>query len=267
MIPDTPARRGWRALVTTVNAVVAVGLLAVALLGTGTPWQGRVVLGLAGALWLAGVPLVLRATAPRHDDGPDPARLREDVVDGEPATVVDYDRSRARTGLGTLAGLTLVVLVAVALGVATADPATSLALGLPALALVGLPCADLVLAVRRPAGVALTPSRVVVRGWRTTAALGWDDVASVEVDVVGRRSFLRVRGRHAAPSWSGRHLPRAWPVRDPLPADDLLLDVEHLAGATPLVFRTAAHLVRHPGQRRLLGTPAGTALLRDPTLT
>ena len=261
--PSTPRRRGVRVVLIGLNTLLALSCLAIAVLGD-LPWQAKLVVGLLGLLWLTWLPLAWRAWSPRSQDArPDPARVR--TADG--ASIVDLDPAPVRGGLWVTSGLAAVALLATTLGVADGDVGASLVLGVPFLVIFTLPALDLLLAVRRGASVALSPSEVRVRGWRAESRLAWGDVAGVDVDSVDGRAHYRVRGLASGQSWAGRHLPRAWPTKDPLRLGEVLVPVEAVGGHGPLLFRTIQRAAQDPAARSRLGTEGGTAMLVDPTLT
>lgn len=258
----TLRRRGTQLLLLGTNALLAVGCFVTALWGD-VPWQARVVVGLLGLLWLTWLPLAWHAWSSPSSDARPAASVR--TADG--ASVVDLDPTPMRGGLWVTAGLTAVVVLAMGLGVADGEFGASMVLGLPFLAVFALPALDLLLAVRRGASVALSPSGVRVRGWRTESGLAWTDVAGVDVDSVKGRAHYRVRGLASGHSWTGRHLPRAWPAKDPLRVGEVLVPVEAVGGHGPLLFRTIQRAAQDPAARSRLGTEEGTAMLLDPTLT
>lgn len=245
---------GWSAVV--INLVLAGVLIVVAVGASGLGAVARIAAGLAGVAFVglaAGVQRVYLS---------EPSALRGvhlRGVDGSPAVVVRLRPDTIVFGFATLCALTL-ALAAGAVAMSGRSTGAAVVLGLLALVF-GVLAVDLVRPVRRQAQLVLSPTSIVLHGWRVDGRLDWDDVAATGI-VAARNGFeLIVAGRQPAPSWQWAALRGLLPATQRPSRPELTVptyavdaDVQQLAAE---IDRYAAD----PVARLELGTEAGVRRL------
>jgi hypothetical protein len=115
------------------------------------------------------------------------------------------------------------------------------------------------LTLGRPHGLALTPTRVVVRG-ASGGELPWDAVAGVGFVEHARARYIGIDAtdrallRRTGPRWLARVNRKLVPV-------DLLVPADHLAAAPEHALRALIAYLEDPQRRRAIGTEAELARL------
>lgn len=251
--PRAPMSRGavraLSLLLTAVNLGLGAMLLTAGLLASTLGVIGRAAAVAVGAFWCVSAALLARAWSLR----PSTRRVvSTSTADGSPATVIRMSRRRMAEALWLSSGI-LVLSVAGSIAALSAGSPGLLVFTGPLVAILLPVVLDMVLAITRPVGIALTPEHLEVASWFSHVSVPWSAMWRVELLTTSHGTRLWISTHGSEPPVRLTRLFSFWPGQERSTRERVVIDVDAIEPHGRPLEALLLGLIRDPALRGRLG--------------